>query len=121
MQFEDFYWHDAIIKNIIIDRNCPGVKDEIKIKIKWPEDNGYVNFIFEEVYWSRFELNFGIFVEENILQAHVLQDADEDLIHFYLLWKNSMNGIELNAYEILLNSTGGRIKIIAKGFRIEKL
>ena len=25
----DFYWHDAVIKSVIIDRNDPGVVEEI--------------------------------------------------------------------------------------------
>jgi hypothetical protein len=29
MNFNDFYWHDSIIKSIYIDRSNPGKKDEI--------------------------------------------------------------------------------------------
>lgn len=62
------------------------------MKIIWSDDNGKVNFIFEDVYWAKMNLNFGI-----------------------------INRTELDVYEILLNSTGGKIKIIARKFRIDKL
>lgn len=53
MNFENFYWHDAIIKNIVINRNSPGIKDEIEIEIIFPNNNERVNFIFEGVYWVK--------------------------------------------------------------------
>lgn len=58
---------------------------------------------------------------ETILQSHLLSDNDEDLINFYSKWNGLMNDVKLNVYEILLNSTGGSIKIIAKKFRLDKL
>lgn len=121
INFEDFHWHDAIIKNIIIDRNKPGIKDKIEIAITWPNNNETVNFIFEDVYWAKMNLNFGIIANETILQSHLLSDNDEDLINFYSKWNGLMNDVKLNVYEILLNSTGGSIKVIAKKFRLDKL
>ncbi|SDB77843.1 hypothetical protein SAMN05192581_10295 [Bacteroides ovatus] len=118
MNFEDFYWHDAIIKNITIDRNNPGIKDEIKLEIVWPDTEKRVHFIFESVYWAKMELNFGIVADENIYQARHLLNNDKDLIRFYSQWNGLMDNIKLNVYEIELSSTGGLIKIIAKGFRI---
>ena len=38
MNFNEYYWHDAIIKNIQIERNNPGVKDTILLEIEWPEN-----------------------------------------------------------------------------------
>ena len=32
----DFYWHDAVIKSIIVDRNNPGAVDEIWLDIVYP-------------------------------------------------------------------------------------
>ena len=37
MNFNDFYWHDAVIKNITINRNNPGIIDIISLDIEWPE------------------------------------------------------------------------------------
>ncbi len=121
MNFEDFYWHDAIIKNITINREDPGKRDEIEIEIIWPDNDEKINFIFEDVYWAKMELNFGIIANENIAQAFLLKNNDEDLINFYSKWNGLMDDINLNVYEILLSSTGGRIKIIAKNYRVDKL
>lgn len=121
MNFEDYYWHDAIIKNITINRNNPGVKDEILLEIVWPNNAERVNFIFENVYWAKLDLNFGIVADENIDQGRLLFGNDNDLSKFYSLWNGLMDDIKLNVYEIALSSTGGRIKIIAKGFRVCKL
>jgi hypothetical protein len=122
MDFEkDFYWHDSIIKNITINRDYPGIKDEIELEIVWADNEERVNFIFEDVYWAKMDLNFGIVVDENILQGYLLPSSDEDLVNFYSKWNGLMDDIKLNVYKIELNSTGGRIKIIAKGFRVDKL
>ena len=121
MNFTDFYWHDSIIKNITINRETPGEKDEIAIEIVWADNEERVNFVFEEVYWAKLDLNFGIVVDENIYQGYLLSNNDEDLINFYSKWKGLMDEIKPNVYEIELNSSGGRIKIIAKGFRVDKM
>jgi len=118
MNFEDFNWHDAVIKNITVDRNNPGIKDEITLEIVWPNREERVHFVFESVYWAKMDLNFGIVAEENISQVHHLLNDDRDLIRFYSQWNGLMDDVKLNVYELELSSTGGRIKIIAKGFRI---
>lgn len=38
--FNDFYWHDAVITNIEIDRHNPGKEDTIAFAIEWPEGQG---------------------------------------------------------------------------------
>ena len=48
----------------------------------------------------------------------MLDNNDEDLTDFYLKWKGYRDNMTLNVYIINLTS-GGKIKIIAKGFRIE--
>lgn len=118
MNFNDFYWHDAIIKNIQIDRLNPGNEDSIKFEIVWPEDKGKVTFVFEEVYWAMMHLNFGIIADETIMGAIVLDEHNQDLVNFYSKWKGAMNEVKLNTYKIDLNSTGGEIKIIAKRFSV---
>ncbi len=121
MDFNEYYWHDAIIKNIQIDRNNPGEKDTILFEIEWPQNNGKSFFIFEDVYWASFKLNFGIVAHETILRAQLLDSQDGDLLNFYSKWKGAMDDIKLYAYKIELNSTGGYMKIIGKGFREDKL
>jgi len=119
MNFNDYNWHDAVIKNILINRNNPGILDEIIFDIEWLE-NEKINLVFEEVYWAAMNLNFGIVANETILNACVLDETDTDLINFYTKWKGMMNNVKLNSFEINLNSTGGKIKIIAKEFRIKQ-
>jgi hypothetical protein len=121
MEFNEYEWHDAIIKNITINRNNPGIKDEIEIEIIWPDNDEKVNFVFEGVYWTKIDLNFGIVANENILQGYQLPNNNEDLMNLYSSWKGFLGNVKLNVYKIELNSTGGQIKIIAKGFRVDKL
>jgi hypothetical protein len=118
MNFNDFYWHDAIMQNILIDRNKPGILDEISFDIKWAEEKGEVTLVFEDVYYTMMNLNFGIVSDETILNAIVLEEDNEDLINFYSKWKGTLDSVKLNVYKINLNSTGSEIKIIAKGFRV---
>ncbi|HTM67631.1 MAG TPA: hypothetical protein VL093_14995 [Flavipsychrobacter sp.] len=116
MNFNEYNWHDSIIKNIQIDRSNPGKTDTILFEIQWRENDKKSVLVFEEVYWASFNLNFGIVCNETILNAALLDSNDEDLRQFYLKWKGRMDDITLNPYMIELNSTGGRIKIIAKSF-----
>lgn len=121
MDFNEYYWHDATIKNIQIDRTNPGENDTILFEIEWPEDRGQSLFRFNDVYWASFNLNFGIICLESVLHATVLDADNEDLRNFYAGWKGLMDEVKLDAYVIELNSTGGLIKIIAKGFTEESL
>ena len=52
------------------------------------------------------------------MSACIGDDKNIDLIDFYSKWNGSMDSVNLNLYMIRLNSTGGIIKIIAKGFKI---
>jgi hypothetical protein len=117
MNFNDFYWHDSVIKNIAIDRNNPGIVDTIYFDIYLTE-GGTIDLIFEEVYWAKMTLNFGIVAEESILSAFVSGKDDKDLTYFYSKWKGLMDDVKLDCYVINLNSTGGEIKILSKGFRV---
>jgi hypothetical protein len=120
MNFNDIYWHDAIIKNIQIDRNSPGIKDTIIFEVELPEEKGKTNFIFEEVYWASMNLNFGIVANETILSASELEESDQDLKNLYSKWKGVISDVKLKIYKFSLNSTGSEIKIIAKRFREDK-
>ena len=128
----DFYWHDAEIKNIIIDRNSPTVVDEIGIDILWPvgykneddEDNDneediIQRIVFEGVFRAKLNLDFSYLGADTIRNAEMLDDNDEDLVNFYSIWKGFRDHIKLNVYVINLNTSGGKIKVIAKSFRVE--
>ena len=116
----DFYWHDAVIKSVIIDRNDPGVVDEIWVDVVCPTENekGIIQrVVFESVFWVNLDINFGHF-GDNVCNVDMLDSNDKDLVDFYSKWKGYRDNIKLNAYVINLTS-GGKIKIIAKDFRIE--
>src|ERR1700710_2952877 len=103
MNFNDFYWHDAKIKNIQIDRSNPGVEDTIIFDIDWPDGKGKSTILFEEVYWAQMKLNFGIVADETILNSIELDSDNQDLINFYSKWKGAMDEVKLNTYKIELN------------------
>lgn len=117
MNFNDCNWHDTIIKNIIIDRNNPGMNDSILIEVIWPDDKKNT-IIFNGVYWANFNMNFGIVSPENILSAYLTSKDDKIMVDFFLRWKGLIDNIDLHCYVIELNSTGGNIKIIANEFKI---
>lgn len=117
MSFNDIYWHDSIIKYIKIDRAVPGNNGTIEFEIDWYE-KGKGALFFEDIYWANLNLNFGIVAGENILDAFIADKTDEDFILFCSKWKDKIDINEINCYAIDLNSTGGRIKIIAKAFKI---
>ncbi len=120
MNFNDYCWHDAVIKNIKIDRGNPGINDIVIFDIEWPDEKGKATFVFEEVYWAELKLNFGIVADETILNSIEMDNNNQDLSNFYSKWNGAMNDVKLKTYKIELNSTGGEIKIIAKGFREDK-
>lgn len=117
MNFNDFIWHDAVIENISIDRNNPGINDSIKFDICWPSNDKSI-LIFEDVYWANFNLNFGIIGDESILYAQIAGKEDQSINDLYLKWKGLINDVILNCYIIVLNTTASEIKIISKGFKI---
>lgn len=120
MDFNQYNWHDAIVKFIDIDRNEPGVNDRITFAIEW--SNGKKStLIFEDVYWASMSLNFGIVAHETILKAESLDKNDADLIRFYADWKGLLDEVDLTKYLIEFNSTGSVITIIARKYIIENL
>jgi len=121
MDFKDCYWHDAIVKNIQIDRNNPGYKDTIMFEIEWPEGKGKTKFVFEDVYWVSMNLNFGVVADETILNAFELEESDQDLLNANSIWGSVLKEIKLKGYKFDFNSTGSEIKIISKRFREDKL
>jgi len=120
MNFNNLDWHDSIIKNIIVDRNNPGRNDIIRIEIVWP--NGCCNIIsFRDVYWAKFDMNFGIISPESIFKAFSEEKENETVKCLYLKWKGMLDDIDLNYYEIETNSTNSKIKIIAQSFELSSV
>jgi hypothetical protein len=97
MNFEEYYWHDAQIKHIEIDRSNLGNNDVVSFELNWA-DKSSGRLIFEEVYWARLNLNFGIVASECIDNAFVTEHNDEDLINLYKLWTPMIGDINLTCY-----------------------
>ncbi len=116
MNFNELNWHDAVIDNIELDRKNPGSNDVILFDIKWPTGQTS-KIVFEDVYFAKMNLNFGVVAPESILSAFVSEKDDIDLINFYSKWKGLMDDVELTCYIINTASTGSEIKILAKRFK----
>lgn len=119
MEFDELYWHDSVIKRVEIDRTNPGWHDTIVFEIDW-YDSGMGKLLFEDVYWARFDMNFGVVADESIDDAFKSSDDDVDLVKFNDKWHGLINE-NLSCYVIKTSSTGGEFKIIAKEFRVEML
>ena len=115
--FNELPWHDAELKEIHIDRNDPGIIDEVCIVIGWPD--GSVNqIIFHDCYACVTQLNFGIIATETIDSANCL-GASSEIDEIRNKWMKIGTDIEaLKQYKIVTNSTNSHISIIALGFRI---
>ncbi len=117
MNFDNFEWHDAVIKNIVIDRAKPGINDTIIFDILW-YDNSFSKLIFTDVYFANLNLNFGIVADECIDCAYVINDIDTDLERILINWKGFFPN-DLNCFIIKTISTASTIKIIAKNFVVK--
>lgn len=117
MNFEDIDWHDSIINKIEIDRSMPGINDTIKIDVTIYDSSTTNTLKFEDVYFARLNMNFGIVAVESIEEVLVLKD-DIDLNTLKDKWNGFING-EVYCYVIKTNSTASTIKIISKKVTIE--
>lgn len=113
MNIDKYNWHDSVIESILIDRKNPGINDSVVINIRWT-DNSQCSVFFRDVYWANFEMNFGIEVQETILNAYLGNKDDKVMRNLYLRWKGLIDNIELYYFVFELNSTGSRISIISK-------
>jgi hypothetical protein len=117
MNFNNLNWHDSIIKKIIIDRKSPGINDDIRIEITWP--NGIEGtIIFKNVYWADLDMNFGVVSSESVLNAKSEGINNEIVKSIYLKWKGYIDNIDLNYYEVNLNSTASKLRIVSHEFII---
>lgn len=116
MNFNDYDWHDSVIKKIEIQRDEFREQDTITIEIEW-YDNTFNMLVLENVYKAQFDMNFGIVGIEAIDEAYTSEN--DILLHdFYGKWNGLMDDIKLNCYVIKTSSTASELKIIAKGFKM---
>lgn len=118
LDFNDFEWHDAIIHNIVIDREHPGDIDTISMTITWPADTKG-ELIFENVWEAKLDMNFRVVASESIFMASATFDnpAIEDVLR---KWSKMPQPLPpLFCYAINTNSTYSNIKIVAEKFTVK--
>lgn len=119
MNIEDFSFHDSTLKEIIIERNNPGYRDEVKIKIGLLNGND-IEVIFKDCFKAIFDLNFGVIAEETIFDFYRSTENDNELKVLKEKWLKIGGAIEgLSLFCIETNSTNSKIKIYARDYKIE--
>jgi hypothetical protein len=114
MNLIDHPWHDAVLKEVKIDRNDPGNNDTITMIVVW--ENGLKNtFVFKDVYYAKLDLNFGIIADECISDVEYLPKSDKDVIDFLQKWNKFVDDIDdLLFIEITTISTASSIRIFTR-------
>jgi hypothetical protein len=129
--FNSLPWHDAVIHNILIDREDPGHKDTVEITIEWPDNSDFKNWdmkdaqtklfgswfkiTFHDCYLVEITMNMGIIVSECIMTADCSEASDpkDEKNKPYLAENYSA---DMFRFDIETNSTGGLIRIFSKGY-----
>jgi hypothetical protein len=114
MNFIDHPWHDAVLKEVKIDRSDPGNNDTITMIVAW--QNGLKNtFVFKDVYYAKLDLNFGIIADECISDVEYLSKSDKDVIDFLQKWNKFVDYIDDFLFiEITTISTASSIRIFSR-------
>lgn len=115
--FNDLPWHDAELKEIIIDS---AKKDNICILIRWPEEYGGCCACIEflNCYGFQGDMHFGIIPPDFILEAECIKQSQE-LDNIQKIWKKmGLDLSGLNCYRITTNSTNSIINIYALDFKV---
>ncbi|MCF3483192.1 hypothetical protein GUL16_05715 [Stenotrophomonas maltophilia] len=118
--FNALEWCDATLLAINIDRSNPGVCDEVKVQVRWPDGRQEI-VCFSEAYGCSALMNFVVLGEEGIEFAKV-DDDEPGLADLLDRWKAvgyPLSG--LKSFRIETSSTGSVILIYAKSWRIEHL
>jgi hypothetical protein len=110
--FEVPEWHDAIIKEIVVDRGSPGHRDRIFITVEWENETTVVEFF--ECWLFEARMKFGVIAPERILGARLRPDY-EGLSELRTVWPAPLP--DLKCYEFEMSSTGSMLWICAEGFR----
>ena len=117
-QFDNLPWHDANLKSLYIDRQSPGEHDIVRVVVEWPDTLEMSSIEFYDCYALNARMNFGIVVDESILQAICVTDSSElkDIREKWLKIDVNLNG--LKCYRIITNSTNSIIEIFSMGFQV---
>lgn len=116
-KFSSLPWHDAELRELLIDRRNAGERDEVQVRVAWPH-GGEAMLLFRDCYAMTAEMNFGVIAEERIASAAVIDD-DPGLRSIQDRWKPLGVSLEgLRCYRLETSSTCSVIKIFAKKFEI---
>jgi len=120
MRIEDLNFHDSILKEITIDRNNPGYRDDVKLRIGLLDDC-YIEVVFKDCFKAVIDLNFGVIADETILDFYKSNESEELklLKEKWLKIGGKVDGLSL--YCIKTNSTNSKIKIFSKDYKIKVL
>ncbi|PRP90802.1 hypothetical protein ENSA5_61220 [Enhygromyxa salina] len=116
--FDELPWHDSTLLSVEIDRARPGERDEVVIRVEWPDESRQL-VRFRECYAATMELNFGVAAPESILEANSSTEGAE-LLAVREKW--APLGVDLSGlmcFEVITNSTASRMRVYALGFEVE--
>ena len=113
LRFEDLPWHDAVVLAIEIDRRQPGIVDEVRLSILWPDDRRS-DITFLECYGLEARLNFGVVAAETVRSACERSDSDE-----LRRLRDKWSGVDLSSlksFAIETNSTASMLVVYARSW-----
>ena len=118
-RFDDLMWHDATLLWIELDRRDPGNRDEIGLVVEWP-DGRRNRLVFTDCYLLEARMHFGIIASESILSATCSADAPEVDNVREMCRRYGGDFTDLHRFEVETNSTGGTIRVVARGFELRE-
>lgn len=114
-KFNALPWHDAVIRDIYIDRTNAGKQDQIAFKIEWPNDL-ISEIVFTDCFALNADVNFGVGPQENILDADCLEQSS-DIEKVRMKWSKLGVVIEpLFCFMMHTNTSNSIFRIVAKDF-----
>lgn len=121
MSFNTISWHDSKLLDIQINRENPGLSDEVQLTISWADDTKQL-LIFTDCYAVNLQMNFGVIAAETILDASMMQESDQ-LIEIQRRWENykDIDLSNLKLFQIETNSTHSTIQIFAMDYHLKAL
>ncbi len=119
-QFDQLWWHDAILLELKVDRRQPGEVDEVVVSMKWP--GGRKSAIrFLDCFGMIANLNFGIIASESVLTASETEEAGPFKAQYDSWLKAGLALPNLKLFTIETNSTASLLHILARGWREEAI
>jgi hypothetical protein len=116
--FDSFPWHDAQLKELLVDRRDAGARDVVQVLVAWPA-GGESEFVFRDCYAMTANMHFGVIATESIATASLIAD-DEGLRSVRERWRPlGVSLEELRCYCFQLSSTGSEIRIYAQRFEVK--